>query len=367
MRMFLPIIVLLPLHSCHSDMSVRGTVGDSDLTGHTNPCAGQTSPSPICPEMDEPTPAPTLTATPTEDGERDGTGTTLLTEYHDDKYGYITVFPLNVAKAGGDLEVVFTATKAITSCRNFSITYLKREDFELHDMTTLTAKSAGISVQVRAKGGVEVCKMVPDDKFTVTFSITPVDSFDFKFGYSGTYFRNSRRDLPRITVYGGGTPPTPPPPPPLYTGPVYKVQSDKLRLMIAPFPHRLSQNGGELTLTFTANRDMPIKSISPTYGQRRHRYELALGRPADGDFLGSDVSALGMSKISGSVSVTTTCTAPGAENRCPISILEMDKGQSFTLKLRVTAKKSFKLLGFTKIADGLHLELDGKAPVIKVE
>ncbi len=70
MRVLLSFMVLLPVHGCHGGaMSGRDTDGfDSEQAGYTDPCAGQTSPSPQCPgETDESTRTPEAngSATPT--------------------------------------------------------------------------------------------------------------------------------------------------------------------------------------------------------------------------------------------------------------------------------------------------------------
>ena len=310
---------------------------------------------------------PQITVSDGDDDNGDDTVQTRLQTYTDPNgYGHITISPMDIYDdTETDLLVTFTATKAITrsNCKSFGIIYDSRKHFKLHS-TNITKKSpASISVDVsRNISTVEICEMAQGDKFTVSFRITPVTNFYFKFG-NYPYFRDSNGDLPIIAVTERGQPL---PSRPTNTGPVYKARnSDRLRLSISPYPHTLSKSGGVLTLTVTANMNMEKQSYSNAYGQRKYKYEFNLTNSDGGDFSGSDVTKLTLHKTSGSVDVTTVCTSPGNANKCSFKVLEMEKGQSFTLKLHVTSKKSFKLWGFTKLNDSTYTHLSG-TPVINI-
>lgn len=359
------IILLLSLiYGCQGETTIDGRFA-ADLTDNTALCAGQTTPSPQCPGSGTPMPTSTPTTLP-DNNEPDNDGDTNCDnpkKYRYDNYGYIQVCSPYVKNSRDTLEVVFTAAKDINKdCQypvSFGLYYNTNTDFNFHDVKITTKPASGFASvsgsSVRICGG-----MKNGEKFTAHYTLTPTTSgefFDFKLGRAPSYFKY-QSSFPRITVYAGDKPPVTTP----YTyTPVYKYGSaDKLRLTIAPFPHSLPSNGGELTLTFTANMELRKKSVSPTLGQKTHKYKLTLVPTPHVDENLSELSWKGGKPryVTGRV-----CTS----NECSINILEMNKGDAFTMKLRVEAKNSFKIKGFKKIADDMHTELNNKPPLIKVK
>jgi len=396
-RLYLQILLLMPLlYSCRGGMSNRGDGFASDRTGHSTSCAEQTSPSPQCPTVEE------------KEGEDEnkeqneasaGSGAhdsvsvpAQLTTYKDGEWGEITLSPLTMKKnTEAQLKMTFTATKAIDQ-QNVPITLTvafphPNTGFKLNDKIEVSPSTAQdffkrapsvFTSSATNKATAEMMKIAAGEHFTLTFTITAQQDFDFK-AYTTTatrLFKNSRGKTPAITVYSGDTPPAITPDlSPLYT-------SAKLEMRLQPWPHRIKKDTAtELTLTFTAVRDLEKKGISSITGQRTH--DVAIGiSPCDAVSGGSDDCDPSNDRENYKVKSVSTqkyfkngkkplCSIP---RNCKLQIVEMKKGESFVLTLTVNASKDFSIgwaIGIAsqlrKAPDGMHPELDDKPPQIEVK
>ena len=358
---------------------------NADQTVDDAPCAGQTTPSPQCPqtkkENEEQEEQPETLVEPTEDGAPDSaSGSVQLTTYEDGEWGKITISPSTMKKGiEAQLAMTFTATKTI-DLQNTSINMTvdfppPNTGFELNEKIEVSPSSAQnfferapsvFTSDVTNKATILLMKMTEGEQFTITFTITPQQDFNFK-AYTSTIirqFKNSRGELPKITVYSGNTPP-------VIThdlSPVYI--NSKLKMRLRPWPHSIAKDTDtELTLTFTAVSTLQRKSIGQN-GQRTH--DVAIGI--------SPSSAVSDRENYRVMSVSTWKYFKNGKqpqcslaHNCRLKIVEMKKGESFVLKLIVNASKNFSIgsangiaMQLRKKADGMNSELDNKPPLIEV-
>ena len=392
MRLYLQILVLTALlYSCRGGMSNRGGDFNIDRTGDNTPCSEQTSPSPQCPQTQEEEGKNEEPDTPAGSGAHNSVGgPAQLTTYEDGKYGKITLSPLTMKKnIEAQLNMTFTATKAINRT-NVPITltvefpspstgFKLKKNIEVSPATAQKffqpAPSVFIS-DVTNKATAPLMTMAAGEQFTLTFTITPQQDFDFKAYTSFTTgkFKNSRGEMPKITVYEGDTPPVIT----HDTSPVYI--NNKLKMRLEPWPHSIAKDTAtELTLTFTALRDLEKKSIINNV-QRTHDFAIGIS-PCNAVSGGSDdcdpANDRKNYKVT-SVSKQTyfkggkrpVCSIP---RNCKLKIVEMEKDESFVLKLTVNASKNFSIgyangnvMVLVKQPDGMNSELDDQRPQIKV-
>ena len=374
-RLYLQIFALtLLLHSCHGGLSNRGPGGfNIDQTGQTDLCAGQTSPSPQCPdetlEPDE-TPEPAKTLEP--DGDQ---GPPELTEYKDGMWGSIAVRPLAIKKdEEAQLQMTFTAAKAIAQ-ENTPIDLIvdfphPNTGFKLNKVEVSPAAAKDFFERTPSvftssttnKATAPMMKMDEGAQFTLTFTITPQQNFEFKARTTNIrFFKNSRGEMPKITVYTGTAPVTTHDLSPIYT-------NGKLEMRLKPWPHKIKKSmDSDLTLTFTAVANLDRKSTGRN-GQLTHDVPVGI----------SPYNAVSTYKVT---AVSTReyfkdnkqphCSI---KSNCSLNIVEMKKGESFELKLTINASEDFSI-GYSnktgtplkKKHDEINSELDGKRPQIEVE
>ena len=391
-RLYLQILLLMPLlYSCRGGMSNRGGDFNIDRTGNNTPCSEQTSPSPQCPTVEEKEGGDENEEpdTPAGSGANDSVSVPAqLTTYKDGMWGEITLSPLTMKKnTEAQLKMTFTATKAIDRQINLTVDFPSpNTGFKLNDKIEVSPATAQdffkltpsvFTSSVTNKATAEMVKIAEGEHFTLTFTITPQQDFDFKaYTASSTrLFKNSRGKTPEITVYRGDTPPAVTPDlSPLYT-------SAKLEMRLKPWPHRIKKDTAtELTLTFTAIRDLEKKSIGANTGRRTHDVGIGIS-PCDAVSGGSDdcdpsndrknykVKSLSPRKYFKGGRIPL-CSIP---RNCKLQIVEMKKGESFELKLTVNASKDFSIgwagnaSQLRKVPDGMHAELDDKPPQIEVK
>ena len=379
-RLYLQIFALtLLLHSCHGGLSNRGPGGfNIDQTGQTDLCAGQTSPSPQCPnagqegeEGKEKQPADTAGS-----GEQDMINAPpQLTEYKDGMWGSIAVSPLAIKKdEEAQLQMTFTAAKAIAQ-ENTPIDLIvdfphPNTGFKLNKVEVSPAAAKDFFERTPPvftslatnKATAPMMKMDEGEQFTLTFTITPRQDFEFKARTANIrFFKNSRGEMPKINVYTGTAPAITHDLSPIYT-------NGKLEMRLKPWPHKIKKDTAtELTLTFTAVAQLRRKAITQ-YGQLTHNVPVGI----------SPYDAVSTYKIT---AVSTReyfkdnkqplCSI---KSNCSLNIVEMKKGESFELKLTVNASEDFSI-GYSnktgtplkKKHDEINPELNGKHPQIEVE
>ncbi len=384
-HLYLQILVLtLLLHSCRGGMSNRGP-GDFniDRTANTDPCANQTSPSPQCPQEEQ----------AKQEGEEEeaneaeeddnpagsgasASGPPQLTVYQDGTWGSITVNPLTMKKdEEAQLRMTFTAAKAIAQDNtpiNLQVDFPHpNTGFKLNKVETSPAAAKDFfkrdpyvfTSSTTNKATAKIMTMAEGAQFTLTFTITPQQDFEFKAKSSNNrYFKNSRGELPQLSVYTGSTAPVV-----MYdTSPVYT--SGKLEMRLKPWPHKAPKDTDtELTMTFTAVTDLERRAITQN-GQLTHDVPIGI----------SPYNAVSTYEVK-SVSTQTyfkDSRKPHCSiiTNCQLKIVEMRKGENFILKLTVNATKNFSI-GYSngtgtplrKKPDGINPELDGERPQVKVE
>lgn len=371
MRTYLHIFVLmLLLHSCHSGMSSRGGFS-VDQTAETDPCAGQTSPSPQCPDAgrdgDEKNDEDEEIETPAGSGDQGmPTGPTQLAEYKDGMWGSITIDPLAMKKGEeAELKMTFTAAKAIEGEIQRKTPITLEVDFPhpntgfiLNKVEVSHADDKGffdrepyISTSLAInKATVPMIKIAERDKYTLTFTITPQKDFEFKARTpSSRFFENARGKMPKIDVYTGNTPPAV-----TYDlSPIYT--NGKLEMRLKPWPHAVKKDtDSELTLTFTAVVDLKR-------GSKTHDVNIGI-TPYDAasTYRVKSVSTREHFKDGKKPSCSIA-------HNCKLKIAEMQKGENFELTLTVNAKKDFSIGYLRKKHDEINPELNGDLPQIKVK
>ena len=383
-RLYLQILLLTPLlYSCRGGMSNRSGDFNSDKTGHSTSCAEQTSPSPQCPTVkdeEEKDESEEQTDSPAGSGANDsGSVPAQLTTYKDGNWGEITLSPLTMKKnVAAQLKMTFTATKAIDQ-QNVPITLTvdfphPNTGFKLNETIEVSPSTAQdffkrapsvFKSSTTNKATAPLMKMAAGEHFTLTFTITPQQNFDFK-AYTATStrsFKNSRGEKPEITVYSGDTPPVITPD----LSPVYT--SDKLEMRLKPWPHRITKDTAtELTLTFTAVTALQKKGI---VNNERRTHDVGIGiKPHDAVSSRENYRIYSLSPRTYFKGGKATCSIP---RNCKLKIVEMKEGESFVLKLTVNASKDFSIgwangtvMVLKKKPDGMHTELDGERPQVKV-
>lgn len=375
MRTYLHIFVLmLLLHSCHSGMSNRGGFS-VDQTAETDPCAGQTSPSPQCPDAgrdgDEKKNEDEEIETPADSGDQGmPTGPTQLAEYKDGMWGSITIDPLAMKKGEeAELKMTFTAAKAIEPIEgetqrktpitlevdfphpNTGFILNKVEVSHADDKDFFDREPYIFTSPTTNKATVQMIKIAERDKYTLTFTITPQKDFEFKARTPGNrFFKNARGKMPKIDVYTGNTPPAV-----TYDlSPIYT--NGKLEMRLKPWPHAVKKDtDSELTLTFTAVADLRKKGVGT------HDVDIGI-TPYDA------TSTYRVKSVS-----PQKHFKDGKKPRCSLAhscklkIVKMQEGESFELTLTVNAKKDFSIGYLKKIPDEINPELDRKPPQIKVK
>lgn len=385
MRLYLQILVLTTLlYSCRGGMSNRDSDFNIDLTGDNTPCSEQTSPSPQCPQTEEKEDKNEELDTPAGSGAHNSvSGPTQLTTYKDGKYGKITLNPATMKKnteAELEMTFTFTAPEAINRTKvpiTLTVDFPPpATGFELKDNIEVSPATAqkffkrdpsGFTSDVTNMATAELMTMGAGEKFTLTFTITPQQNFDFKAYTSFTTgkFKNSRGEMPEIIVYEGVTPP-------VIThdlSPVYT--SGKLEMRVKPWPHRIKKDtDSELTLTFTALTDLKKKVLSQNHGQLTHNVAIGITpSSAVADRRNYMVTSVSSQKYFKN-GKKPLCSIP---RNCKLKIVEMEKGESFELKLKVNASENFSIgwasgtfIQLKKKPDRINPELDNKPPQIKV-
>ena len=393
MRMLLIIVVLMVMFACQDGMSTRSGFR-IDKAEKANHCEGQTSPSPICPNAG--------TNTNTNDNEKDDENgeengeenstddreaIALLQQYNDGKYGSITVSPLALKKnVEAQLQMTFTAAQDIAQ-QNTAIKIVVKfpqptTGFKLSGVAVSPADAEDFfertpyifTSSTTNKATAPIMNMAKGKQFTLTFTITPQQDFDFAAQSSHVRpFKNSQGAQPKITVYTGSTPSSSRPPDLI---PVYidKQWRTGLIMRLQPWPHTIKKDTeSELTLTFTAKHELKKKGI--VNGKQR-THDVHVGASPRRVISTYRVESL---IIADQAKATTSFRHGNARNvpscnanhmiahSCDIQIVEMAKGDSFTLKLKVVASEDFSITSFTKLADGINTELDDKKPHVNVE
>ena len=149
--------------------------------------------------------------------------------------------------------------------------------------------------------------------------------------------------------------------PPPDTSPTYASQRIMLDLKITPWPHKLSKDKDtEVTLTFTATANIR-KRAKTQDGQLTHNINIGISPyNAVKTYWVKSVSTLEHFKDARRL----TCSI---KTNCPIKIVAMQKGESFSVTLTINASQDFSIGYFKKRPDGHNTDLDLKPPQIKVE
>ena len=377
-RLYLQIFVLtLLLHSCHGGMSNREPIDfNIDQTGESDPCAGQTLPSPQCPDAgEEEEEEEEVPAGSSEQNQNPASGPSQLIKYKDGMWGSITVSPLAIKKdEEAQLQMTFTAAKAIAQ-ENTAIDLIidfphPNTGFKLNKVEVSPAAAKDFFERTPSvftslatnKATAPMMKMDEGEQFTLTFTITPRQDFEFKARTANIrFFKNSRGEMPKINVYTGTAPAITHDLSPIYT-------NGKLEMRLKPWPHKIKKDTAtELTLTFTAVAQLRRKAITQ-YGKLTHNVPVGI----------SPYNAVSTYKVT---AVSTReyfkdnkqpqCSI---KSNCSLNIVEMKKGESFELKLTVNASEDFSI-GYSnktgtplkKKHDKINPELNGKHPQIEVE
>lgn len=144
------------------------------------------------------------------------------------------------------------------------------------------------------------------------------------------------------------------------TSPTYT--NGKFDLKVTPWPHKINKDKDtEITLTFTAIMDIR-KRGETQHGQLTHDIDL-------------DISPYNAVKTCKVKAVSTlehfkdarrpTCTTTVANS--PLRIVEMQKGEGFSVTLIINASQDFKLGYLKKRPNGHNADLDRNPPQIQVE
>ena len=380
------ILLLAILYGCYGGEIAIRDHQTADQTGGSGLCAGQTQPSPQCPAINgdkkenganDDKKENDNDDDNIENSERVAAQQTYTAKDGKNKpIGNITIKPLNLDKDHAtQLQVTFTAAEDISQSAGNNLWLKIRfpatvslQTVELDpDAPTVTFFRRPYKLNEKL-AQTSIKQMAEGEQFTQVLTVVAQETFTLDATIRSYKFKDPQGNPPTITVQAAGSPPPPPPDP----SPVYKSPSNRLWLRIDPFPHSLPQSGGVLTLTFTANMNMRKKSYSRTMGQRKYRYKLILAGIETNDYKVKFTEHKLKKKSTHGIVLYPSCTVPSTtcekcSARCSISIVEMSKGQSFSMELKVTATKTFRLRGdFTKLKDGLHPDLPSK-PLIEVK